>query len=142
MPLILVVDDDPDISRLLEFTLANAGMRVACRVDGAAGVSAAQELHPDLVLLDWMMPELTGIEACRMIRADPTTGSIPVVLLTANARETDVQNGLEAGADDYIVKPFSPRALLARVQSLLAEQASTDEPSTEEPFAEVKVRGA
>ncbi len=122
MPLILVVDDDPDISRLVAFKLSHAGMDVVAEVDGAAGAAAAEELLPDLVLLDWVMPELTGIEVCRRIRANALTASILVVLLTANAAEGAIHDGLAAGADDFMTKPFSPRALLSRVETLLAQR--------------------
>jgi DNA-binding response OmpR family regulator len=119
MTLILVVDDDPDISRLVEFKLSHAGMDVVTKTDGESGLAAAEQLLPELVLLDWIMPKLTGIEVCQRLRANSRTAGIPVVLLTAKAQQADVQRGSAAGADDYIIKPFSPRELLTRVEALL-----------------------
>jgi DNA-binding response OmpR family regulator len=119
MTLILVVDDDPDISRLVEFKLSHAGMDVVTKTDGETGLAAAEQLLPELVLLDWIMPKLTGIEVCQRLRANSRTARIPVVLLTAKAQQADVQRGSAAGADDYIIKPFSPRELLTRVEALL-----------------------
>lgn len=117
---VLVVDDDRDICELVDFKLSQGGFDVHTETDGESGISAAGDLLPDLVLLDWMMPRLTGIEVCLRMRADPRTAGIPVVLLTAKAQEADVQRGFAAGADDYIVKPFSPRELVSRVEALLA----------------------
>jgi two-component system, OmpR family, phosphate regulon response regulator PhoB len=120
VPSILVVDDDADIRDMLRFKLANAGFDVHAEEDGETGLAAARDLKPDLILLDWMMPRLTGPEVCRELRSEPATERVPVILLTAKAQEADVQRGFAAGADDYIAKPFSPRELLSRVQALLA----------------------
>jgi two-component system phosphate regulon response regulator PhoB len=81
-------------------------------------------MRPDLVLLDWMMPRLTGLEVCRALRDDPATAQVPVILLTAKAQEADIQRGFAAGADDYIVKPFSPRELVSRVDAVLARASA------------------
>ena len=87
--------------------------------DGEEALRLARERHPDLAVLDWMMPKSSGLEVLRAIRANPDTAHIPVVLLTARASETDIQEGLDAGADDYIAKPFSPQELATRVQTIL-----------------------
>ncbi len=123
MPSILVVDDDADIRDMLQFKLAKAGYEVHTEEDGETGLAAARELQPDLILLDWMMPRLTGPEVCRELRAADDTARVPVILLTAKAQEADVQRGFATGADDYISKPFSPRELMSRVQALLARAA-------------------
>lgn len=120
MPRILVVDDDADIRDMLSFKLAHAGYEVHTEEDGETGLAAAQELDPDLILLDWMMPRLTGPEVCTALRQEPQTARLPVILLTAKAQEADVQRGFASGADDYVSKPFSPRELVSRVQALLA----------------------
>ena len=120
MPRILVVDDDADIRDMLQFKLAKAGFEVHAEEDGETGLAAARQLQPDLILLDWMMPRLTGPEVVRELRQEETDTRVPVILLTAKAQETDVQRGFAAGADDYISKPFSPRELMSRVQALLA----------------------
>lgn len=120
MPRILVVDDDADIRDMLSFKLAKAGYEVHTENDGETGLAAARELHPDLILLDWMMPRLTGPEVCRQLRDEESTARVPVILLTAKAQEADVERGFATGADDYISKPFSPGELISRVQALLA----------------------
>lgn len=119
-PTILVVDDDEVIRELIRFKLGRAGLTVHGEADGEAGLAAARDLLPDLALVDWMMPRLTGPELCRALREDPRTAHTPVLLLTAKAQEPDVERGFQAGADDYIVKPFSPRELLHRVNAHLA----------------------
>ena len=116
----LVVDDDEDLRALLSFKLLHSGFEVHNESDGENGLAAIELLHPDVVLLDWMMPRMTGLEVCQQLRSIPSIARTPVILLTAKAEEIDVQRGLAAGADDYIVKPFSPRDLMTRVQSVLA----------------------
>lgn len=120
MSTILVVDDDADICALVAHKLGANGHRVLVENDGEAGLAAAREAVPDLVLLDWMMPRMGGIEVCLALRADEHLADIPIILLTAKAQEADVQRGFAAGADDYIVKPFSPRELGSRTEALLA----------------------
>lgn len=119
MSKVLVVDDDIDICALIEFKLAGAGHEVIVEHDGEGGLAAARSERPDAVLLDWMMPRLSGLEVCAALRSDPELASIPVVLLTARAQEADIERGFAAGADDYIVKPFSPRELSTRVDAVL-----------------------
>ncbi len=127
MKTVLIVDDDPDIRELVAWKLSQAGYAVLAEGDGEAGLATATGRHgvsegtpPDLVLLDWMMPKMNGIEVCRAMRNDPSAAHVPVILLTAKAQEADVDRGFAAGADDYVVKPFSPRELLSRVQAILS----------------------
>ena len=124
MKTVLVVDDDPDIRELITWKLARAGYSTLVAGDGEAGLAAVaagdgQGRAPDLVLVDWMMPKMSGIDVCRALRENPATADIPVVLLTANAQATDVALGLAAGVDDYIAKPFSPREMLSRIEAVL-----------------------
>lgn len=120
MPVALVVDDDPDIRDVVVYMLERVGFEVHLESDGEAGLKLAIDLRPDVVLLDWMMPCMSGVEVARSIRSDLDLNSISIILLTAKAQEADVQSGFDAGADDYIVKPFKPRELINRVQSALA----------------------
>jgi DNA-binding response OmpR family regulator len=118
---ILVIDDDPDILSLLFDTLSSAGHDVRIEADGDAGLASAVELPPDLVLLDWMMPLRSGLEVCHNLRADRHLDGVPVVMLTARGTEADIEWGFAAGADGYIVKPFSPRALVWRIEAMLSK---------------------
>jgi DNA-binding response OmpR family regulator len=120
MPVALVVDDDPDIRDVIAYMLERLGFEVHLEADGEAGLKMAIEVRPDVVLLDWMMPRMSGVEVCRSIRSEPALMSIAIILLTAKAQESDVQLGFDAGADDYVIKPFKPRELINRVQSILA----------------------
>lgn len=120
MATVLVADDDPDIRDLVAFKLEQSGVEVVTVGDGFAAVEACRRATPDLVLLDVMMPGMSGLDVCRVMRGDPSLAQIPVILLTARAQESDVSQGFEAGADDYVVKPFSPRELGSRVQAVLA----------------------
>ncbi len=119
MPVALVVDDDPDIRDVVVYMLERVGFDVHLESEGEAGLKVAIDLRPDVVLLDWMMPRMSGVEVCRSIREEPDLSRIAIILLTAKAQESDVQLGFDAGADDYIVKPFKPRDLINRVQSVL-----------------------
>jgi DNA-binding response OmpR family regulator len=121
---VLVVDDDADIRELVTFKLQQAGYTVQAASDGQLGLDAALANTPDLILLDLMMPKLSGIEVCRLLRDNDATADTPVILFTAKAQEADVQRGFSAGADDYIVKPISPRELITRVQAVLARARS------------------
>ena len=120
VPVLLVADDDEDILTLVQLRLSRSGYEVIVARDGEEALRLAREKLPDLAVLDWMMPKASGVEVLRAIRADELTSSIPVILLTARASEADINEGLEAGADDYIAKPFSPQELAARVQVILA----------------------
>jgi DNA-binding response OmpR family regulator len=121
MSRVLIADDDPDIRELVRFKLEQAGHEVVAVGDGDAAVTSARDEGPfDLAVLDIMMPRRSGIEVCQALRAEEATRAIPVLLLTAKAQEKDVEAGFAAGADDYIVKPFSPRELMSRVTVALA----------------------
>lgn len=120
MTRVLVVDDDPDIRELVSFKLRQLEIDVECEGDGEAGLAAAVANPPDLVLLDLMMPKLSGLDVCRSLRANESTARVPIIMLTAKAQEADVERGFALGADDYVVKPFSPRELVSRVQAVLA----------------------
>ena len=125
MKTVLVVDDDPDIRELIVWKLSQAGFATLTAADGEEGLAAAvagdaDGRAPDVILVDWMMPKMPGIDLCRALRQNPTTASIPIVLLTAKAQDVEVQTGFAAGVDDYIVKPFSPRDMVNRVQALVA----------------------
>ena len=125
-PLILAVDDTPENLEILRMRLEAQGYEVAEAVDGEDGLTKARELKPDLILLDVMMPKLDGIEAVRLLKNDTDLRSIPVILVTAKADTKDVVQGLDAGGDDYLTKPFEHAALLARVRSLLRQKALHD----------------
>lgn len=118
-PKILVVEDEPDAAELVEFNLKTAGFEVVSATDGATALERARTHAPDLILLDLMLPEVDGLEVCKILRRDPATSAIPIIMLTAKAAELDRVLGLELGADDYVTKPFSPRELVLRVRNLL-----------------------
>jgi DNA-binding response OmpR family regulator len=121
-PVVLVADDDDDIRDLVAFRLDRAGYEVLRAGDGQQALDLAREHLPDLAVLDVMMPKLTGYDVTRELRADAATSRIPVILLTARVQEADVARGFEAGADDYVKKPFSPQELKARVQAVLGRR--------------------
>ena len=116
---ILVVDDEPDVLQLVEYNLNAANYEVVTASDGAEALKKARSITPNLIILDLMLPELDGLEVCKLLRRDSNTASIPIIMLTAKAAEMDRILGLELGADDYVTKPFSPRELLLRVKRLL-----------------------
>lgn len=120
MAKIVLVEDEAQIARIVEIKLKNKGYEVAHAVDGGAGLEMIQRERPDLVLLDVMMPVMDGYTLLRTLRADPELAKIPVVMLSAKGQERDILQGLEGGAVDYIVKPFSPSELVARVQRHLS----------------------
>jgi DNA-binding response OmpR family regulator len=122
-PLVLVADDEEDIRALVAFRLKRAGYEVITAADGEEALRLATTRLPDLAVLDMMMPKATGLEVTRSMRKQETTKDIPVILLTARAQEADVAHGYEAGADDYVKKPFSPQDLQTRVQALLERSA-------------------
>ncbi len=123
-PTILVVEDDPALAELLRYNLTREGFAVTTASDGDAAIAAAEDSPPDLMVLDWMIPGLSGIEVCRRLRRREATRSVPIIMLTARGEETDRIEGLESGADDYIVKPFSPGELAARVRAVLRRVGS------------------
>lgn len=118
-PVVLAADDDPDILELVAFRLERSGYTVLQARDGEEALQMALESKPDLAVLDVMMPKLDGFELTRRLRAEEATSRMPIILLTARAQDADVQQGFDAGADDYIRKPFSPQELRSRVQAIL-----------------------
>ena len=116
---ILVVDDEVNITQILEFSIGAEGYEVITAANGEEAIDKARREQPDLIILDIMMPKIDGYEACRILKANPLTKGIPVVLLTAKGRDIDKRLGYEVGATDYIIKPFSPNKLVDRIHQLL-----------------------
>ncbi len=116
---ILIIEDEEALATLLSYNLKKEGYLVGLAKDGEEALLCAEETPPNLILLDWMLPKISGIEVCRKLRADKTLSDIPIIMLTARGEETDLIHGLNTGADDYIIKPFSMNELFARVHSLL-----------------------
>lgn len=121
---ILVVDDEPDVTALVAYHLKAKGFHVETLNDATASIAKARSFHPHLVILDIMMPHLSGIQICRILRADPKLARVPIIFLTAKAEPQDRIEGLESGADDYLPKPFSPKELVLRVESILRRVAA------------------
>ncbi len=120
---ILLVEDEPGIQELVKFNLQQAGHAVIGALNAEQALSTIRETLPDLILLDWMLPGMSGIELAKRIRADSRTSSVPIIMLTARGEEQDKIAGLDTGADDYVTKPFSPRELIARIKALLRRRA-------------------
>ncbi len=120
MAKILIAEDERDIRELITFTLKFAGHEVIATTNGEEAYQMAQQTLPDLIVLDVRMPRMTGYEACEQIKANPATKGIPVVFLSAKGQESEVKAGLERGADEYILKPFSPDQLIENVRAILA----------------------
>lgn len=120
MATILIADDDTDICELVAFKLAQDGHDVHTARDGDTALILLDQIEADLVVLDVMMPRRTGLEVCRAMRATPAHTATPVILLTAKSQELDIEKGFGCGADDYVIKPFSPRELASRVRTMLA----------------------
>ena len=118
-PLVLIVEDEPPLQKLLAYNLGAAGFDVVQAYDGEEALTLIDERLPDLVLLDWMLPQISGLEICRRLRRRPATAALPVIMLTARGDEPDRLRGLETGADDFIAKPFSPAELIARIRAVL-----------------------
>lgn len=137
---VLVVEDDPDIAALVRFYLTRAGFETTIVGSGAEALTSLGTHLPDLAILDVMLPHVSGTEVCRLIRANPKTAAVPVIMLTARAEEADRIAGLELGADDYIAKPFSPGELVARVKALL--RRATREPAPASRDAEPVTYGS
>lgn len=125
---ILVVDDEPDVTDLVAYHLKAKGFHVETLNDATASIAKARGSNPDLIILDIMMPDLSGIQVCRILRADPKLAKVPIIFLTAKAEPHDRIEGLESGADDYLSKPFSPKELVLRVESILRRVAAPKEP--------------
>lgn len=118
-PLVLVVEDDAALITLLHYNLERAGFRIAVAQDGEEALARAVETPPDVILLDWMIPLISGIELCRQFRRSSALRTVPIIMVTARGEEADRIRGLETGADDYMTKPFSPQELIARIRALL-----------------------
>jgi two-component system, OmpR family, phosphate regulon response regulator PhoB len=123
-PLVLVVEDEAALATMLRYNLEKQGFRVEEATDGQEALIRIAEAQPDLVLLDWMLPQMSGLEVCRQIRRRSATRDLPVIMVTARADDQDAVRGLNTGADDYIAKPFSMDALLARIRALLRRSNS------------------
>ena len=119
-PTVLVVEDDPVILRLLEVNFELEGFGVVLAHDGAEGIEAARAEKPDIIVSDIMMPKVSGIELVQALKADAATAGIPIILLSAKAQTNDLKSGMDAGADDYVTKPFEPLDLVDRVNALLS----------------------
>jgi len=125
---ILIVEDDKDIIKILEYNLKKEGFRVLDARDGEDALDLAVREHPDLIILDLMLPGVDGLEVCKSLKKEGKTSLIPVIMLTAKGQESDKVIGLELGADDYITKPFSPRELIARIKAVLRRATDKDKP--------------
>ena len=127
MKRILIIEDDRDIIELVRYNLVNEGFQVTAASDGTAGLASLKKSPPDILLLDLMLPRLSGLEICKEIRRDSALNRLPILMLTARGEEADRVVGLEMGADDYVTKPFSPRELAARVRALLRRTDPADD---------------
>jgi two-component system phosphate regulon response regulator PhoB len=127
---ILIVEDEEDIQELVRYNLEKEGYRITSVETGEEALLAAKSERPELVVLDLMLPGVDGLEVCRLLKADPSTQGIPVVMLTAKGEESDIVVGLELGADDYITKPFSPKVLLARLRAVLRRKGREENRDT------------
>ncbi|OQX91973.1 MAG: DNA-binding response regulator [candidate division Zixibacteria bacterium 4484_95] len=116
---ILIVEDDRDIVELIEYNLRKEGYQVVTATSGEEGLEAAKSEKPDMALLDLMLPGIDGLEVCKILKTNPTTANIQIIIVSAKGEESDVVTGLELGADDYIIKPFSPKILIARIRACL-----------------------
>jgi two-component system phosphate regulon response regulator PhoB len=120
MSKVVVIDDEPFILMMIEDKLKRAGLQVVALRETASAMGVIRKEKPDLVILDWMMPDMSGLELCRMLKADPELAGIPVFMLTAKGQDEDLKRGLECGVEKYITKPFSPKALLEMVRERLS----------------------
>jgi two-component system phosphate regulon response regulator PhoB len=130
MATILIVEDEPDIQDMIALALERAGFTTFKAVDGQEGFTCAIDKKPDLILVDWMMPVVNGIELLRRLRRDPRTADIPVIMLSAKAEVDNKSQGLDSGADDYLSKPFSPKELLSRIKAVLRRYDSRNHPAS------------
>src|SRR5213592_244120 len=133
---ILVVEDESDVADLLTLNFRKAGFKISTAADGASGLQKAREDRPDFIVLDLMLPKMSGLEVCKILKNDTATSHIPILMLTAKAEEIDRIVGLEFGADDYVTKPFSPREVLLRIKAILrcGEMKQTEENLTAGPI--------
>lgn len=124
---ILVVDDEEDILELIRYNLDKEGFDVICAENGEKCLELAAAHSPDLIVLDLMLPGIDGLDVCKKLKNDPETQMLPIIMLTAKSTESDIVVGLELGADDYVIKPFSPRILIARIKSVLRRSDQSEE---------------
>ncbi len=139
MARILVVEDDPDIAELVALYLQKAGHATERAASGSDGLARVRAEPPDLVILDLMLPGLSGLVVCEAMRADPAVAAIPIIMLTARAEESDKIAGLELGADDYVTKPFSPKELVARTAALLRRVERAKTPPRQQRFGPIEI---
>jgi DNA-binding response OmpR family regulator len=121
MAKIVIAEDEPDIRELIAFTLRFAGHEVIAGANGEEGYELTKKEHPDLSMFDVRMPKMTGYDACKKIKADPEIAHIPVIFLSAKGQENEIEQGMEAGADEYLLKPFAPDQLAERIKTILAK---------------------
>jgi two-component system phosphate regulon response regulator PhoB len=139
MARILVVEDEPDLVQVLDYNLRQAGHDVVSAKRGDQGIALARERRPDVVLLDLMLPDLSGTEVCKVLKENPATRAIPVIMVTARGEEVDRVVGFELGADDYVVKPFSVRELLLRIQAILRRSVQPPSESRLVEFGRLRI---
>ncbi len=120
---ILVVDDEQDILDLVRYNLSREGYQIETVTSGEEAIKVARDRHPDLIILDLMLPGIDGLDVCRLLKGETRTAPIPIIMLTAKGEESDIVTGLELGAEDYMTKPFSPKVLIARVRNILRRKA-------------------
>src|SRR5258707_5213667 len=144
---ILVVEDESEVAGLLTLKFRKAGFKISTAADGASGLQKAREDRPDFIVLDLMLPKLSGLEVCRILKSDTATSHTPILMLTARAEEIDRIVGLEFGADDYVTKPFSPREVVLRIRAIFRRGEKADESLSAGPISidparhEVRVNG-
>lgn len=124
--IILIVEDDQDIQQLVGYNLIKSGFQVEYADSGEEALDMIKHQHPDLILLDIMLPQMDGIEVCKILHSDNQTAEIPIIMLTAKGEESDIVGGLDLGADDYITKPFSPKILLSRIKAVLRRKVKEE----------------
>ena len=144
---ILIIEDETDVADLLTLNLRKASYKVSMATDGVTGLQKARDDRPDFIILDLMLPKMSGLEVCRILKSDSATAQMPILMLTAKAEEIDRIVGLEFGADDYVTKPFSPREIVLRIRAILRRGEKADERLSAGPIAidparhEVRVNG-
>jgi DNA-binding response OmpR family regulator len=136
---IVVIEDEKDILEIIEYNLLREGYQVTTAMDGLTGLDLVQREKPDLVLLDLMLPKLDGVELCKALKSGTTTRSIPIIMVTAREEESDIVEGLDLGADDYVTKPFSTKELMARVQSVLRRTDKFNQQDTNLTLGPLKI---
>ncbi len=144
---ILIIEDESDVADLLTLNLRKAGFRTSTAADGASGLQKARDDRPDFIILDLMLPRMSGLEVCKILKSDTATSQIPILMLTARAEEIDRIVGLEFGADDYVTKPFSPREVVLRIRAIFRRGEKADESLKAGPISidparhEVRING-